>query len=277
MVSKRSSPAAATRYVLAGIWAGIALGRVFLAWLLNKRLGEKAYSIILLVFACAFLGVLYVRDFIIDAGASLLFTSPYSSEWTADGPSSPSSSCRSTARSRRRPRRLLHRARDAQGHGRRRRARPALAQGKRHEPHHRPRCVPPFLSSTASSLGPCSLALLTESPYLLPRRSHGLCAGPAPVRHRRRARRPLELARRPHRHLGRQHRRLAVPPQEPPARGLSCARTWWACGGAARALSAGSSPSSRGRGLSRRARHSVRASRRSRIVGASLLKRLGRL
>ncbi|GAA5914521.1 hypothetical protein JCM8208_005378 [Rhodotorula glutinis] len=72
MVSKRSSPAAATRYVLAGIWAGIALGRVFLAWLLNKRLGEKAYSIILLVFACAFLGVLYVRDFIIDAVAVVL-------------------------------------------------------------------------------------------------------------------------------------------------------------------------------------------------------------
>lgn len=166
MVSKRSSPAAATRYVLAGIWAGIALGRVFLAWLLNKRLGEKAYSIILLVFACAFLGVLYVRDFIIDAGASLLFTSPHSSEWTADEPSSPSSSCRSTARSRCRPRRLLHRARDAQGHGRRRRARPALAQGKRHEPHHRPRCVPPSLSSTVSSLDACSLAPLADSSSL---------------------------------------------------------------------------------------------------------------
>lgn len=68
MVSKRSSPAAATRYVLAGVWAGIAAGRVLLSWLLNRRLGEKAYSILLLVCACAFLGVLYVRDFVVDAG-----------------------------------------------------------------------------------------------------------------------------------------------------------------------------------------------------------------
>ncbi|GAA5824229.1 hypothetical protein JCM3770_004339 [Rhodotorula araucariae] len=72
MVSKRSSPAAATRFVLAGVWAGIAAGRVVLSWLLNKRLGEKAFSIILLVLACAFLAVLYVRHFVVDAVAVVL-------------------------------------------------------------------------------------------------------------------------------------------------------------------------------------------------------------
>ncbi|BGP43687.1 hypothetical protein JCM10449v2_007732 [Rhodotorula kratochvilovae] len=72
MVSKRSSPAAATRFVLAGVWAGIAAGRVVLSWALNRRLGEKQFAIVLLVLACAFLGVLYVRDFVVDAVAVVL-------------------------------------------------------------------------------------------------------------------------------------------------------------------------------------------------------------
>lgn len=72
MIQKRSSPAAATRFVLAGVWAGIALGRVVLAWLLTKRLGERAFSIVLLVAACAMFAVLYVHNFAVNAGACCL-------------------------------------------------------------------------------------------------------------------------------------------------------------------------------------------------------------
>ncbi|GAA6003239.1 MFS transporter [Rhodotorula paludigena] len=72
MIQKRSSPAAATRFVLAGVWAGIALGRVVLAWLLTKRLGERAFSIVLLVAACAMFAVLYVHNFAVNAVVTVL-------------------------------------------------------------------------------------------------------------------------------------------------------------------------------------------------------------
>lgn len=48
MVEKRGSPEAASRYQLAGLWGGIASGRVVLALVLGKRLGERTFAIAML-------------------------------------------------------------------------------------------------------------------------------------------------------------------------------------------------------------------------------------
>ncbi|GAA5895004.1 hypothetical protein JCM5296_000935 [Sporobolomyces johnsonii] len=73
MVTKRNSPEAASRYQLAGLWGGIAFGRVVLAFLLGNRLGERSFSILMLAAASAFLGVIWaVKNFVVDAVAMVL-------------------------------------------------------------------------------------------------------------------------------------------------------------------------------------------------------------
>ncbi|GAA5893322.1 hypothetical protein JCM6882_008004 [Rhodosporidiobolus microsporus] len=72
MVQKRSSPAAASRYMLSGVWGGIATGRIVLAYLLGKRMGEKSFAILMLFAASGMLAVLYVRNFVVDAVAMVL-------------------------------------------------------------------------------------------------------------------------------------------------------------------------------------------------------------
>ncbi|GAA5932359.1 hypothetical protein JCM1841_000858 [Sporobolomyces salmonicolor] len=73
MVTKRNSPEAASRYQLAGLWGGIAFGRVVLAFVLGNRLGERSFSIIMLAAASAFLGVIWaVQNFVVDAVAMVL-------------------------------------------------------------------------------------------------------------------------------------------------------------------------------------------------------------
>ncbi|GAA5960836.1 hypothetical protein JCM21900_002299 [Sporobolomyces salmonicolor] len=73
MVTKRNSPEAASRYQLAGLWGGIAFGRVVLAFVLGNRLGERSFSIIMLAAASAFLGVIWaVKNFVVDAVAMVL-------------------------------------------------------------------------------------------------------------------------------------------------------------------------------------------------------------
>ncbi|GAA5982327.1 hypothetical protein JCM10908_006600 [Rhodotorula pacifica] len=72
LLSKRSAPAASSRYVLSGLWGGIATGRVVLAWALANRLGEKTFAILMLGATSAILAVLYVRNFVVDAVALAL-------------------------------------------------------------------------------------------------------------------------------------------------------------------------------------------------------------
>ncbi|GAA5837894.1 hypothetical protein JCM11251_004691 [Rhodosporidiobolus azoricus] len=72
MVQKRASPAAASRYMLSGVWGGIATGRIVLAYLLGKRMGEKAFAILMLFAASGMLAILYVRNFVVDAVAMVL-------------------------------------------------------------------------------------------------------------------------------------------------------------------------------------------------------------
>ncbi|GAA6032438.1 hypothetical protein JCM8097_008175 [Rhodosporidiobolus ruineniae] len=72
MVEKRASPQAASRYMLAGVWAGIAFGRVSLAFLLGKRMGEKSFAILMLILASGVTGILYVRSWAVDAVAAVL-------------------------------------------------------------------------------------------------------------------------------------------------------------------------------------------------------------
>lgn len=72
LLAKRSAPAASSRYVLAGLWGGIAVGRVVLAWALANRLGEKTFAILMLALTSACVGVMYVRSFVVDAGGSPL-------------------------------------------------------------------------------------------------------------------------------------------------------------------------------------------------------------
>ncbi|GAA5936081.1 hypothetical protein JCM10213_002197 [Rhodosporidiobolus nylandii] len=72
MVQKRHSPAAASRYMLSGVWAGIAVGRIVLAALLSKRLGEKTFAVVLLSGASGMLAILYVKNYIVDAVAMVL-------------------------------------------------------------------------------------------------------------------------------------------------------------------------------------------------------------
>lgn len=68
LLSKRNAPAASSRYVLSGLWGGIATGRVVLAWALANRLGEKTFAVLMLAATSAILAILYVRSFIVDAG-----------------------------------------------------------------------------------------------------------------------------------------------------------------------------------------------------------------
>ncbi|GAA5851769.1 hypothetical protein JCM8547_001203 [Rhodosporidiobolus lusitaniae] len=72
MVQKRSFAAGASRYVLSGTWAGIGLGRIALAPLLSKRLGEKTFAVVMLAAASGMLAVMYVRNFVVDAVAVVL-------------------------------------------------------------------------------------------------------------------------------------------------------------------------------------------------------------
>ncbi|GAA5981623.1 hypothetical protein JCM11641_003920 [Rhodosporidiobolus odoratus] len=72
LVQKRASPQAASRYMLSGVWAGIAIGRIVLASLLGKRLGEKTFAVAMLFGASAMLAILYVRNFVVDAVAMVL-------------------------------------------------------------------------------------------------------------------------------------------------------------------------------------------------------------
>ncbi|KAI5477518.1 hypothetical protein MNV49_006305 [Pseudohyphozyma bogoriensis] len=73
MVEEKNSPEAVSRYQLSGLWGGIALGRVILALLLGKRLGEKSFSILMLALASACLGAMWaVRNVAIDAVALVL-------------------------------------------------------------------------------------------------------------------------------------------------------------------------------------------------------------
>lgn len=79
LLSKRAAPAASSRYVLSGLWAGIATGRVVLAWALANRLGEKTFAILMLALTSGCVGVMYVRNFVVDAGES------FGTEKTRDG------------------------------------------------------------------------------------------------------------------------------------------------------------------------------------------------
>ncbi|GAA6008799.1 hypothetical protein JCM10207_001728 [Rhodosporidiobolus poonsookiae] len=72
LVQKRNSPAAASRYMLSGVWGGIAVGRVLLAFLLDKRLGERTFAITMLVAASGMLAILYVKNYVVDAVAMVL-------------------------------------------------------------------------------------------------------------------------------------------------------------------------------------------------------------
>ncbi|GAA5830612.1 hypothetical protein JCM3766R1_002781 [Sporobolomyces carnicolor] len=73
MVKKRGSPEAASRYQLAGLWGGIALGRVVLAFALGNRMGERSFAVTMLVAACVFLAVIWaVHNFIVNAVAAVL-------------------------------------------------------------------------------------------------------------------------------------------------------------------------------------------------------------
>ncbi|GAA6006814.1 hypothetical protein JCM11491_003191 [Sporobolomyces phaffii] len=73
MVKKRGSPEAASRYQLAGLWGGIALGRVVLAFALGSRLGERSFSVVMLGAACVFLGIIWaVHQYIVNAVAMVL-------------------------------------------------------------------------------------------------------------------------------------------------------------------------------------------------------------
>lgn len=62
-----------TRYILSGLWAGIAVGRIALTAVFDKRLGERTFTILTLACASAALAILYVRSWAVDAGASSRF------------------------------------------------------------------------------------------------------------------------------------------------------------------------------------------------------------
>lgn len=57
----------------AGLWGGIALGRVVLAFVLGSRLGERSFAITMLASACVFLSVIWaVKSYIANAIAVVL-------------------------------------------------------------------------------------------------------------------------------------------------------------------------------------------------------------
>lgn len=67
MVDKRQAPQAGSRYMLTGLWGGIAIGRVALTFL-AKKLGERTFSILMLVAASVFLSVVWgVSNVTVDA------------------------------------------------------------------------------------------------------------------------------------------------------------------------------------------------------------------
>ncbi|GAA6008771.1 hypothetical protein JCM10207_001718 [Rhodosporidiobolus poonsookiae] len=72
LIQERSSPTAPSRYVLSGLWAGIAIGRVFLSFLLDKRLGVRTFAITMLVATSGTLAILYVNNYIVDAVTMVL-------------------------------------------------------------------------------------------------------------------------------------------------------------------------------------------------------------
>jgi fucose permease len=72
MVEKRGAPSAASRYQLSGLWGGIALGRVVLAYV-GRRMGERTFALMLLSSAIGFLGVVWgVQNSTVDACAIVL-------------------------------------------------------------------------------------------------------------------------------------------------------------------------------------------------------------
>lgn len=73
MIQERGSPEAASRYQLAGLWGGIALGRIVLAFALGSRLGERSFAIVMLGSACVFLSIIWaVKNYIVNALAMCL-------------------------------------------------------------------------------------------------------------------------------------------------------------------------------------------------------------
>ncbi|GAA6062525.1 hypothetical protein JCM10212_001575 [Sporobolomyces blumeae] len=73
MVAKRDSPEAASRYMLSGLWGGIAAGRIVLAIVLGNRLGERSFAVVLLGVACVFLAIIWaVHQYIVNAIAMVL-------------------------------------------------------------------------------------------------------------------------------------------------------------------------------------------------------------
>lgn len=87
MLEVKHSPPAAGRYMLSGLWggaseasrtssisltsrfrAGIASGRIVLAYLLDSRLGERTFSIVMLAAAASFLGLLWaIKQYQVNA------------------------------------------------------------------------------------------------------------------------------------------------------------------------------------------------------------------
>ncbi|GAA5902344.1 uncharacterized protein JCM6883_001375 [Sporobolomyces salmoneus] len=73
LVQKRSFPEAASRYQLAGLWGGIALGRIVLAFALGSRLGERSFAVVMLACACVFLSIIWaVKSIAVNAVAIVL-------------------------------------------------------------------------------------------------------------------------------------------------------------------------------------------------------------
>lgn len=59
LIRERHAAEASSRYMLSGLWAGIAAGRVVLAWLLDSRLGEKTFAIVMLGMASVCAAVIW--------------------------------------------------------------------------------------------------------------------------------------------------------------------------------------------------------------------------
>ncbi|KAM0753735.1 MFS general substrate transporter [Meredithblackwellia eburnea MCA 4105] len=67
MIEKRQAREADSRYQLSGLWGGIALGRIALAYL-GRKMGEKTFSILMLFAASACLSIVWaVRNVPVDA------------------------------------------------------------------------------------------------------------------------------------------------------------------------------------------------------------------
>ncbi|SCV71363.1 BQ2448_2951 [Microbotryum intermedium] len=66
----KGAPEAASRYMLSGLWGGIAIGRVIVPLILSKRLGERTFAIVLLGLAMSMFAIAWgVRNYKIDAVA----------------------------------------------------------------------------------------------------------------------------------------------------------------------------------------------------------------